>query len=115
MPKKIPLRRVPYQDEDAEVILSLTYFAMYGGWLSVKRPTDIRERGYMLVNNHTGVVEAEGNNYANTLVGLYYLEQEYIRIVANPEREMKIRQERANSVPDFSRMFAGDEPDPTVN
>ncbi len=89
---------------------------MYTGKLTPKHSWDAAEIGYLIVNNHTGVVEAEGNNYANTLVGLYYMEKEYIKIVADPEREMKIRDERMNARPDFSSMFAPvDEPDPTVN
>jgi hypothetical protein len=47
--------------------------------------------GYRVLNRSTLVAEAEGSNFANVLVGLHYIQDEYTRIVADPVAEMKRR------------------------
>ena len=101
--------------ENLNLLVGLEYFTLYAGMLPPRLKSEIPTFGYLVINNHTGVIEAEGSNFANSLVGLYYVEREYIRIVADPAAELKRRQGRIAPTTDFASLFEPDpEDDPTI-
>ena len=74
-----------------KILNETKYFQLEVGLLSVKRQNEVPQRGYRVRNKKTGIVEAEGLNYAQVLVGLHYMEAEFIRIVADPIAELERR------------------------
>ena len=71
--------------------------------------------GYLIVNNHTGIVEAEGSNMPNSMIAMYYLEKRYIRVMDDPEAEMDRQSQAMDSMASemrqFHRMFEDDDDD----
>lgn len=76
---------------DVTILEATTDFYMEVSELPPRRVDETPSLGYRVINKHTGVAEAEGSNYANVLVGLHYIQDEYTRIVADPRAEVTRR------------------------
>ncbi len=87
----------------------------YALWTGVYRHKGEDVWGYLIVNNHTGVVECEGANFPNSLVALFYLEDKYLAVVPNPEAAMEAQKQRmehlSQDIPQLFRMFEDDDDD----
>ena len=87
-------------DAQQEILHGLKYYTL---WTGQYRHKGEDEWGYLVVNNQTGISEAEGSNYPNSLVALYYLEDRYIAVVSDPEAEM--RRQKAEFKSGFPALF----------
>lgn len=72
-------------------------FENYALWIGTYRHKGEDVWGYLIVNNHTGIVEAEGASYPNSMVAMCFLEKRYKKVMADPEAEME-RQSKAMGV-----------------
>ncbi len=100
------------QDAEEGLLVALVNYAL---WTGSYRHKGENVMGYLIVNNHTGIVEAEGSNMPNSLVAMYYLERRYLKVVNDPEAEMD-RQSKAmemahSDIPQLFRMFDDDDDD----
>jgi len=63
--------------------------------------------GYELVNKNTNRVEAYADTETQSLMLLMSLEESYVEIMADPEREYRIRRQRMQGVSEQSERVIG--------
>ena len=73
------------QDAEEGLLSALVNYAL---WTGKFRHKGEEVWGYLVVNNHTGIVECEGSNMPNSIVAMYYLERRYMKVMKDPEAEM---------------------------
>ena len=100
------------QDSEEGLLVALVNYAL---WTGSYRHKGEDVMGYLIVNNHTGIVEAEGSNMPNSLVAMYYLERRYLNVVNDPEAEMERQSQAMDSMTrelrQFQHMFEDDDDD----